>query len=328
MGQTTGSEPGTGPSGGLPVPSVVEKPKMKATSTGSETSESVKPPKKKAGKKAEKPENGELALVAKKEKSNKPLRDREVTSGMKNPLKKGEKVKKESDQSLQEAMEEIRKKAAIDEIQKRVAQRSKSERERAVGPVGERTTDGQPLANPSQGPIVSSSRDSSPSGSGPGTGIGSGSGSGTGTGPGPGPGTGSGPGPGTGSGQGRGTGSGSSMGTGSGGFPGGSPWGSPYGSSFLESKLNDYYSMVWAKIKEEWTLPENFPKGRTDLETIIVVTIERDGKVPKMWYDKRSGNVLYDQMAMRAIKKAIPFDPIPKEFTDNTLEIGFRFHPD
>jgi len=250
MGQTAGSEPGTGPSGGLPVPSVVEKPKMKATSARSETSESVKPPKKKAGKKAEKPENGELALVAKKEKSNKPLRDREVASGMKNPLKKGEKVKKESDQSLQEAMEEIRKKAAIDEIQKRVAQRSKSERERAVGPVGERTTDGQPVANPSQGPIVSSSRDSSPSGSGLGTATGSG----------PGTGTGPGPGPGTGSGQGRGTGSGSSMGTGSGGFPGGSPWGSPYGSSFLEPKLNDYYSMVWAKIKEEWTLPENFPK--------------------------------------------------------------------
>jgi hypothetical protein len=31
---------------------------------------------------------------------------------------------------------------------------------------------------------------------------------------------------------------------------------------------------------------------------------------------------------MRAIKKAEPLPPIPREFSDNTLEMGFRFHPD
>jgi hypothetical protein len=33
-------------------------------------------------------------------------------------------------------------------------------------------------------------------------------------------------------------------------------------------------------------------------------------------------------MAMRAIKKAEPLSPIPKEFGENTLEIGIRFLPD
>jgi hypothetical protein len=33
-------------------------------------------------------------------------------------------------------------------------------------------------------------------------------------------------------------------------------------------------------------------------------------------------------MAMRAIMKAEPFPPIPKEFSDKTFEFGFRFHPD
>jgi outer membrane biosynthesis protein TonB len=33
-------------------------------------------------------------------------------------------------------------------------------------------------------------------------------------------------------------------------------------------------------------------------------------------------------MAMRAIKKAEPFPPMPKEFSDETFEIGIRFHPD
>jgi TonB family protein len=126
-----------------------------------------------------------------------------------------------------------------------------------------------------------------------------------------------------------GTGSGIGTGPGSGGFSiGGLPGGSPGGSSVLEAKLNDYYSLIWAKIKKEWTLPENLPKGKIDLEAIIVVIIERDGKVQKSWFEKGSGNALYDQMAMRAIKKAEPFPPMPKEFSDETFEIGIRFHPD
>jgi colicin import membrane protein len=128
------------------------------------------------------------------------------------------------------------------------------------------------------------------------------------------------------------TGTGVRNGTGSGpvGSPtGGSPWGSSVGSSSaLESKLSDYYDMVWAKIKKEWTLPGDLPKGKSNLETIIVVVIERDGKIQKSWFEKRSGNAHYDQMAMRAIKKAEPLPPIPKEFSDETFEIGIRFHPD
>ena len=81
-------------------------------------------------------------------------------------------------------------------------------------------------------------------------------------------------------------------------------------------------------IKKEWSLPENLPKGKTDLETVIVVVIEKDGKVQKSWFEKKSGNTLYDQMAMRAIKKAEPFPPIPKELGDSPFEIGFRFYPE
>jgi TonB family protein len=130
--------------------------------------------------------------------------------------------------------------------------------------------------------------------------------------------------------SGFGTGTGLGTGSGSLGSPtGGSPWGSPLGgSSVLESKLNDYYNMIEAKIKKEWTLPGDLLKGKTDLETIIVFVIERDGKIQKSWFEKKSGNALYDQSAMRAIKKADPLPPIPKEFSDNTFEFGIRFHPD
>ena len=103
---------------------------------------------------------------------------------------------------------------------------------------------------------------------------------------------------------------------------------SPKTSPSMESKLNEYYSMIWAKIKEAWTIPENLLKEMVDLETVIVIIIERDGKIQKSWFEKKSGNALYDHMAMRAIKKAEPLPPIPKEFNEKTLEIGIRFFPD
>jgi TonB family protein len=103
---------------------------------------------------------------------------------------------------------------------------------------------------------------------------------------------------------------------------------SPKPPPSMEFKLNEYYSMIWAKIKEAWTIPENLLKEMVDIETVIVVIIERDGKIQKCWFEKKSGNDLYDQMAMRAIKKAEPLPPIPKELNEKTLEIGIRFFPD
>jgi len=87
----------------------------------------------------------------------------------------------------------------------------------------------------------------------------------------------------------------------------------------------EYASIVKAKVLEEWTIPENLFKEMVDLETIIVVIIGKDGKIRKYSYDKESGNPQYDELAMRALKKAEPLPPIPKELNEDTIEIGFRF---
>jgi len=105
---------------------------------------------------------------------------------------------------------------------------------------------------------------------------------------------------------------------------------SPQTSASMESILNKYYGIIWSKIKEEWTIPENLLKEKemVDIETIIVLIIGRDGKIQKSWFEKKSGNAVYDQSAMRAIMKAEPFPPFPRELSEKTLEIGYRFSPD
>jgi colicin import membrane protein len=232
-------------------------------------------------KPAEKTKSVEKTKPAESEKGHK------TVEGLKSPQKKSEKKvataekedlsekQKESLKNLHEELENIRRKAALEEIKKKILRREELEKEVA------REASAGSQSQGAQGAIAS----------------GSGTGSGT--------------------------------GTGSTGSPtGGSPWGSSSGGSALESRLSDYYDSIWAKIKKEWTLPENLPKGRTTLETTIVIVIDREGKIQKSWFERKSGNSLFDQRAMRAIKKAEPLPPIPKEFSDATLEMGFRFHPD
>jgi len=105
---------------------------------------------------------------------------------------------------------------------------------------------------------------------------------------------------------------------------------SPQTSASMESLLNKYYGIIWAKIQEEWTIPENLLKEKemVDIETIIVLIIDRDGKVQNSWFEKKSGNTIYDQSAMRAIMKAAPFPPLPKELNMKSFDIGIRFSPD
>lgn len=177
---------------------------------------------------------------------------------------KESKKEKPSLKNLEEALEEIRRKAAIDEIQKKIAQREKMEKKETSNP--------QPPPPPLQPPKPITPLLSNPS---------------------------------------------------------------KFESKFQtppspknESLLSEYYNLIWGKIKEAWTIPENLLKETVDQEAIIVLIIERNGNIQKFWFEKRSGNPVYDQTALRAIKKAEPFPPLPSEFEGNTLEIGIRFYPE
>jgi len=192
------------------------------------------------------PREEKIKPVEKVKPIEKPKKD-DIVEKVKKPVKKAEEppeMKKESLDRLHDALEEIRKKAALDEIQKRVSKRE--------------VTPAPPPSSPMISPVAPP----------------------------------------------------------------------PISPSLRESKRNEYYGLIWAKIKQSWTIPEHLLKERVDLETIIIIIIERDGKVRKSWFEKKSVNALYDQMAMRAIIKAEPLPPIPKELDQESLEIGIRFTPD
>jgi TonB family protein len=85
-----------------------------------------------------------------------------------------------------------------------------------------------------------------------------------------------------------------------------------------------YFQQVGQKVKDAWNLPESLKKKR-GLESVVVVEVSREGKTRKMWFEERSQDSLYDEYALRAIKNAQPFPPVPDTVPGSTLEITLGF---
>ena len=91
-------------------------------------------------------------------------------------------------------------------------------------------------------------------------------------------------------------------------------------SSGGDSLLAGYHALVKERIWNEWVYPSL--GDSEDLECIVTITIEKDGKVLVKGIDRSSGNRLFDRSALRAIEKASPLPPPPYRMT-----IGLRFTP-
>jgi colicin import membrane protein len=90
--------------------------------------------------------------------------------------------------------------------------------------------------------------------------------------------------------------------------------------------LRLYCIEIWAKVRNQWVLPEQL-LDKTGLTSIVVVLIAQDGRVLNAEHEHKSGHALFDQSAIRAVQKASPFPPLPEALRPGPLEIGIRFRP-
>ncbi|OPY91113.1 MAG: Gram-negative bacterial tonB protein [Syntrophus sp. PtaU1.Bin208] len=124
---------------------------------------------------------------------------------------------------------------------------------------------------------------------------------------------------------GMGNGFSSASGSGVSGISEGSGPSGTAGNAELNARMYAYYRLIWARIKKQWTMsPGLLPKG--DIGAIIHVRVLRNGTVEGINFEKRSGNNYFDDSALRAVRKASPFPPLPQGMGEENLEIGIRFH--
>ncbi len=101
--------------------------------------------------------------------------------------------------------------------------------------------------------------------------------------------------------------------------------GSPQGTQVSAAVLNVYASRVKQSIQRHWQLPD--AQRISGLETVVAVVVDRNGKVLNLQVEKRSGNALFDEAALRAVRRAEPLDPFPDAIQVNQLEFGISFRP-
>ncbi len=110
----------------------------------------------------------------------------------------------------------------------------------------------------------------------------------------------------------------------------GGPWGVPGGAGGgmgSNLRFSRYYQAVYEKIYQSWILPEYVTEKQGAREAIVVIKIQRDGKILGAEFEKMSGNRQLDSSVMNAIRKADPLPPLPEDFRENVLELGIRFTP-
>ncbi len=96
------------------------------------------------------------------------------------------------------------------------------------------------------------------------------------------------------------------------------------GGGEMNDRMNTYYALIWSRIKGSWAFIS--PSPGEVLEAVIDVTILRSGAVTEVNYEKRSGNRFFDESAMKAIRKASPFPPLPMAVGETSIQVGIRFH--
>lgn len=82
-----------------------------------------------------------------------------------------------------------------------------------------------------------------------------------------------------------------------------------------------YTNMIVKKISKNWQWSTEF--GR--LKTVIYFKIMRSGAIESAIIKNPSGDTLFDQQAIRAVKLSSPFPPLPAGYNENTLGVYFEF---
>ena len=113
--------------------------------------------------------------------------------------------------------------------------------------------------------------------------------------------------------------------SGSGGTGRGSYGGS--GSTQINpAALNQYTASLNGRISNHWQLPEIL-KTKSHLRTMVALTIRRDGSIKDMRIEQKSGDSVFDQSVLKALRSSAPLPGFPSLIDKSTLEFALNFTP-
>ena len=89
-------------------------------------------------------------------------------------------------------------------------------------------------------------------------------------------------------------------------------------------RLQWYQERIRERIIVAWILP--LPRGDThDLQATVLMLVGRDGQVEHLQLVQPSGNPLFDESLLGAIKRAAPWPELPADYAGEFLEVEMHF---
>ncbi len=110
-----------------------------------------------------------------------------------------------------------------------------------------------------------------------------------------------------------------SPGTGAGGSDAG-------GGSMGTAQVAAYGAQVSQTVRRHWQPNCLQRSNMQNLKAVIIVRITADGSISASWFEKESGDRLFDQSAMSAVTRSSPLPELPPG--QEKLEIGITFTPE
>ncbi len=95
----------------------------------------------------------------------------------------------------------------------------------------------------------------------------------------------------------------------------------PTSSVQVQNDFAEYMQNVNEKLQKNWTPPDFLEEAHTR----ILFKLNRDGDIYAASIIESSGDKIYDEAAINALKKSMPFDKFPQNSTRETLAINYSF---
>lgn len=93
------------------------------------------------------------------------------------------------------------------------------------------------------------------------------------------------------------------------------------------SPFESYLVEIAMIIRQNWLFTPQLIRERGDVKAYVAMTIQPDGSVSNIVFDRKSVSEYFNDTVFKAIEKSSPLPPVPEEVSRRALKIGLVFTP-